>query len=282
MVEDLMLPTPEPKSLQMQVYEIYQYFSAQQKQDEERKLNELVSPISPPEDKPKEVVPKVEEPNPVVDAPKVEKPAKKVEPVVETPKVVTPTVETKPTPNSALLADLFAWRNPVINVALLIAVWMVIILVKYYGFTFLTLVGRVLQFTVLAGFVVFVLSKFKIQILSSSVLNMKFSTRADLFQPVTDIVVQAIQFVLPYILIENPIRSLRFFVVVQVVCMIGKWMSGVTLIALAVHFGLLYPLVMKHFGTQINAQVSEIEKKVRPIWQNVVSKLPPVIRPIVE
>lgn len=280
MVEDLMLPTPEPKSLQMQVYEIYQYFSAQQKQDEERKLNELVSPISPPDDKPIEV-PKVEEPKPVVDAPKVEKPAKKVEPA-ETPNVLTPMAETKPTRNSELLADLFAWRNPVINIALLFAVWMVIILVKYYGFTFLTLFGRVLQLTVLAGFVVFVLSKFKIQILSSNVLNMKFSTRADLLQPVTDTVVQAIQFVLPYILIQNPIRSLRFFVVVQIVCMIGKWMSGVTLIALAVHFGLLYPLVMQHFGTQINAKVSEIEKKVKPIWQNAISKLPPVVRSIVE
>jgi hypothetical protein len=179
--------------------------------------------------------------------------------------------------NSAWLNDLIHWRNPVVSAVLLALVWVVAIMIKFYGFSFITLTGRAIQSLLLVGLILCILSKFKIEIISITFLNAKFTTRADLIYPVTDMIVSALDYLLPILFINSPLRSLRFIFILHIVSVLGKLQSGWTLFLTSVHIAMLAPLVYRLYSKQIDETLSKVSVQVNNVLSKASQRVPPIV-----
>jgi len=333
--EDLMLPSPEPKTLQMQVYEYYQYFSKQeyngpqspistlmndkdeqrqkdlveqeqlraflQKKDKEeqeqleqerlRKEEEELNKIK--EQHKAQELANQEEEREQQEAARRQKEELNVikeldrqgEESQENEKKETkePKVHNSPITKSQWLSDLIHWRNPMVSGTILVLIWLVTILIKYYQFSFVTLACRVIQFTIIVGMLQQILQKFKIQVLSVYFLNAKFETKADFIQPITDLILTVVDYLLPIIFIKSPIRSIRFLIVLQIISVIGKWFSGFTLALLVVHAAMIVPLLFTWYGKNakykqlVDNTLTKVNLQVAQVQRQVAQKIPPFV-----
>jgi hypothetical protein len=181
------------------------------------------------------------------------------------------------------LGDLVHWRNPFVSAAVLVMIWAVFILIYYYEFTAVTLVGRVIQLMLLVGAVSWALKTFlKTEILAVHIGNMTLTTRKDLFREIRDVIVSFFDGLLPLVLIKDPLKSLGFIVVLQIVCVIGKYFGGFTLLFVATNIAMIVPVVYEKFKTQIDDAVAQSGKKAQEVVKQVEAKLPPQVKSILK
>jgi hypothetical protein len=180
-----------------------------------------------------------------------------------------------PKEEKLVLSDLIYWRNPFLSATFMTTMWTVWTLVTFFDYSFITLTGRLIQASLVLGAISWVLKTFlKTEILAIHILNMTLASREDLFIEIRDIFVRFFDLFLPLVLIKDPLKSLGFIAALQVLCVLGRYISGLNMLFISMNIVLSVPIVYTTFKTQIDAAFLKLGDKLKEETAKINAKIP--------
>ncbi|KAL0483289.1 hypothetical protein AKO1_014630 [Acrasis kona] len=179
--------------------------------------------------------------------------------------------------------DILLWRNFYVTLAVFIMLHAAYILLEFYQFTVVTLVGRILQIQVIVCFLYIVGARFIKNASGSNQLPFSnFQVTKEHLQPYVDSLVDrfnlALTKYLDILLCKKPSKTIQFALVLQVVCWLGKKFSGFTFLFLLSEVALIAPFVYQWKQREIDALLEVAKKEINKQAEVVFSKLPPQVK----
>lgn len=175
--------------------------------------------------------------------------------------------------------DVFLWRNIYVSASVFALLFLFIILVKSYEYSFVTLVGRLLQLQVL--------------VFSAYFFGMRFIKGSDNvpnpFQNIQLSEEDGVKFVKKFINIFNDYakaygeilylvdwkKTLKFVSLLQVACFFGNRIRGINLLLALVLYLFTVPKVYEMKKKEIDQIIEMIQGKVTQQVDQLVQKIPP-------
>jgi hypothetical protein len=161
--------------------------------------------------------------------------------------------------------------------AFFIIVQVVYVCINFYEFTVVTILGRLIQLQLLI-FIVY-------QIGSRIMLNTThfefpygFKTERHILDPIVNYIEFYSNTLGDYILVKKPLQTLKFIIVLQLVCVLGKIFSGSTFIYLILNWFIIAPVVYEYQHEKIDALFVLMQSQINQVLELVNSKLPPQIK----
>jgi hypothetical protein len=159
------------------------------------------------------------------------------------------------------------------------------ILLEYYQFTVVTLVGRILQIQVIVCFLYIVGARLiknasnKVELPFSN-----FQVTKEHLQPYIDSMVERVNsflsLYLDILLCKKPSKTLQFALLIQVICWLGKKLSGFTFLYLTLNLALIVPFVYQWKQKEIDDVLAIAKTEIGKYVDLAVSKIPPQVTDI--
>ncbi|KAG2373166.1 hypothetical protein C9374_012768 [Naegleria lovaniensis] len=175
--------------------------------------------------------------------------------------------------------DVIMWRNYLVTLPVFLAIQALFLLIVKYEFSVVTLVGRIVLLQVILSIVYMVVFK-----IVQNNPNLKFpfedvQISEALVNKIVSGVVANVNAVLKYYVdilsCKNLSKSLLFALVVQIICWLGKKISGETFLYVALNVLFTLPLIYEWKQTEIDNVVSIGCQKAKEQLSIVYEKLPP-------
>jgi len=175
------------------------------------------------------------------------------------------------------------WRNFYVTLAIFVMLHAAYILLEFYQFTVVTLVGRILQIQVIVCFLYIVGARFIKNAAGTTTLPFSnFQVTKEHLQPYIDSFVEGINNALTryldILLCKKPIRTVQFALALQVVCWLGKKLSGFTFLFLLSEVALIAPFVYQWKQREIDALIEVAKKEINKYAELALSKMPPQVK----
>jgi len=178
--------------------------------------------------------------------------------------------------------DILLWRHFYVSLAFFVMIQAVYILLEYYQFTVVTLVGRILQIQVIVCFLYIVGARLIKN--ASNTVELPFSnfqvTKENL-QPYIDSFVDNINALLSkyldILLCKQPLKTLQFALLIQIVCWLGKKLSGFTFLYITANLALIVPFVYQWKQKEIDELIAIAKREIKKYIDLAISKLPPQV-----
>jgi hypothetical protein len=176
------------------------------------------------------------------------------------------------------LEDIIMWRNIYVSLVLFLSGHAFYSLITKYHFSFLTLIGRILQFQVIIFFVYSVVIRIWKNTASVELPFSNFQLTEDMIKPFVDTWVKrfnnAIAFYVDVLLCKNIVTTLKVLAALQVACVIGNWIRGRTLLYLTFLFGFTIPKVYEVYQEPIDKYVDIGITKAKEYAKKAYEKIP--------
>jgi len=247
------------------------------------------SPFAEPDEPKPDVQPEPEKPAPVVEqtpaltyaAPVV---AQLVEPVLE-PLVVEKPKEAVPSESFQPLVDLIMWEKPVksgIVFGCIVALYWAL---GWSGYSLLTLFSRINLLLLLVYCVHIYGAKFAANYLGIEsarqaeleVIKVDPKTVEDLVKNLCGLLGPVVQCAANIFYFTHPMQSFKIFLCLILMAIVGKLMSGITLLFSAAVIAFSIPKLYKSHKQFVDLKCEEAKNFIEPRVQQLLSKLPPKV-----
>lgn len=158
-----------------------------------------------------------------------------------------------------------------------VVIQVIYICINFLEFTVVTVLGRLVQFQLFA----FILYQIVSRIMQNTTyFKFPYGFKADknLLEPVSGYVEYLSQKLEEYMFVKKPIKSLKFIVVLQVVCVLGKIFNGLTLTYLTINAFILTPIIYEYQQQNIDTILSLVQSKIDQVIAIISSKIPPQLQ----
>jgi hypothetical protein len=158
--------------------------------------------------------------------------------------------------------------------AFFIVIQVMFIMIHFFEFSVITVAGRIIQLQLF----VFVLYQICSRVwFNSTHFKFPYSFKASthLFEPISVIIEDIIRSLEDYVLVKKPLKTLGFILIIQIVCMFGKHISGFTFIYLVMNWFIISPIVYKYNQVLIDSIFKQVQTKIYEILQLISAKVPP-------
>jgi len=176
------------------------------------------------------------------------------------------------------LEDIIMWRNFYVSLVLFLSGHAFYSLITKYHFSFLTLIGRILQFQVIIFFVYSVVIRLWKNTASVELPFSNFQITEEMIKPFIDTWIKrfnnVITFYVDVLLCKNIVTTLKVLAVLQVACVIGNWIRGRTLLYLTFLFGFTIPKLYEVYQEPIDKYVDIGMKKAKEYAHKAYEKIP--------
>jgi hypothetical protein len=175
--------------------------------------------------------------------------------------------------------DVLLWKNIYVSLILFLSGQAVHLLLTKYEFSVLTLVGRIVLIQVLIFFLYNVGTRIIQNIPKNADLplgDLKLSQ--EVIQPIVQTIVDKINsglnFYVDILMCKDLGRTVKFAAVVQLLCWIGKIMSGTTFLYLAFNLAFIVPKVYELKQKEIDQVIALGQSKASEIWNKFMLAVP--------
>jgi hypothetical protein len=180
------------------------------------------------------------------------------------------------------LRDIFLWRNILVSLTVLFITMAFVTLIKSKGYTFVTLIGRIVQLQVLAflGYALYLHYIKKEAPGSIGIFNCQLTEEA--LKPYSAAFVvnfnDCIKKFGELVSWVEPLTTLKYLAAVQFVCFLGNRISGLTIFTYVLIYLFSVPVVYEWKKTEIDVVLEKISKIVNEQVGKIVEKIPPNIK----
>lgn len=162
------------------------------------------------------------------------------------------------------------------QLAFFIAMQITYFCINFLDFTVVTMLGRFVQFQLFV-FILYQIMSRLIYNITHFETSLQLKIRSDIFEPVLVFVERNSEYLKDLILARRPLKTLGFIMVLQVVCIVGKMISGLTFLYLVLNWLIIAPIVYKYQKDQINSMLDLANKKFDQLLKLMTSRVPPQI-----
>jgi len=175
------------------------------------------------------------------------------------------------------LYDLIMWRNIYATLVVFLSGHALYTLITKYGFSFITLFSRILFFQVLIFFFYSIAKKIWTSNIDVEFSFSKFELTKEMVQPWVDSALEKINRAIAYYIhileVKDVSKTVKTLVLLQIICMLGNWIRGLTLtyIAFIIAFTApkIYEVYQKPIDKYLDIEFEQIEMLLKKAYDAI-------------
>jgi len=181
--------------------------------------------------------------------------------------------------NELTFADIFLWRNIYVSLALFISTITLITLVHCYGYSFVTLVGRILQVQVISFSLYFFIRRFMQG--SEKVTNpfehcqLSEERAVNFAKKAVTCINETVTHFTNILFFTCWKKTLKFLSLLQVACFFGNRMRGLNILLLLTIYQFTVPKIYEMKKKEIDQIFGIVQEKVTQQVDQLIAKIPP-------
>lgn len=180
------------------------------------------------------------------------------------------------------LYDLIMWRNIYATFVVFLSGHALYTLITRYQFSFITLFARILFFQVLIFFIYSVAKQLWTSSTNVEFSFSKFELTKEMIQPWVDSAIEKINRIIAFYIsileVKDVASTLKVLVALQVICMLGNWIRGLTLLYTVFLIGFTAPKIYEVYQKPIDKYAGISKQKVQELLHKGYEAIPKSVK----